>query len=151
VRDLRPTALDQLGLVGAVAEFAHGFDDASSSTSSSRPDSHSCGRRGRGLPHRHRGAHQRRPPRRGGPVLAAHRRPRRRRDRGRRRRCRPAARPRPSASAWPRHAQRAAELGGTVTVGPRSPHGTRLRVLLPAALPMSEHSERMARAAESGD
>ncbi|HEX6786673.1 MAG TPA: histidine kinase, partial [Acidimicrobiales bacterium] len=28
VRDLRPTALDQLGLVGAVAEFAHGFDDA---------------------------------------------------------------------------------------------------------------------------
>ena len=47
--------------------------------------------------------------------------------------------------------ERAAELGGTVTVGPRSPHGTRLHVLLPAALPMSEHGERMARAAESGD
>ena len=27
VRYLRPTVLDQLGLVGAVAEFAHGFDD----------------------------------------------------------------------------------------------------------------------------
>jgi signal transduction histidine kinase len=27
VRDLRPTALDQLGLAGAVAEFAHGLDD----------------------------------------------------------------------------------------------------------------------------
>ena len=29
----------------------------------------------------------------------------------------------------------ARQLGGTVTVGPRSPHGTRLHVLLPAALP----------------
>jgi len=28
VRDLRPTALDQLGLVGAVAEFTRGFSDA---------------------------------------------------------------------------------------------------------------------------
>jgi signal transduction histidine kinase len=28
VRDLRPTALDQLGLIDAVAEFTRGFDDA---------------------------------------------------------------------------------------------------------------------------
>ena len=28
MRDLRPSALDELGLVGAVAEFAHGLDGA---------------------------------------------------------------------------------------------------------------------------
>jgi signal transduction histidine kinase len=30
--------------------------------------------------------------------------------------------------------ERAAELGGTVSVGPRSPHGTHLHVRLPAVL-----------------
>ena len=37
VRDLRPTALDQLGLVGAVAEFTRTFGDDSRSTSPCRP------------------------------------------------------------------------------------------------------------------
>ncbi len=31
--------------------------------------------------------------------------------------------------------ERAAELGGTVTLSPNPPHGTRLHVRLPAALP----------------
>ena len=31
--------------------------------------------------------------------------------------------------------ERAAELGGSVTVGPNPPHGTRLQVRLPAVLP----------------
>ena len=31
--------------------------------------------------------------------------------------------------------ERAVELGGTVTVSPNLPHGTRLHVRLPAALP----------------
>ena len=142
VRDLRPTALDQLGLVGAVAEFAHGFDDALQlhlELPAPRPRAPG-GRRGRGLPHRHRGAHQRRPPRRGGPVLAAHRRPAtswRSRSSTTASACRPA---RPSASAWPRCASAPPSWAARSRSVPARPHGTRLHVLLPAALPMSEPS-----------
>ena len=65
VRDLRPTALDQLGLVDAVAEFTRTFGDdleihLSMPTRSGRA---AGGGRGGDVPHRHRGGDERRAPR----------------------------------------------------------------------------------------
>ena len=67
VRDLRPTALDQLGLVGAVAEFTRTFgDDLDIHLALPPAPGRAAGRRrGGDLPHRHRGGHERRAPRPG--------------------------------------------------------------------------------------
>ena len=136
VRDLRPTALDELGLVGAVAEFAHGFEGALQlHVELPRPDL--------ALPAAVEVAVYR-------IVTEA---------------LTNVVRHAEAASCWLRieagevvdieviddgvglaagaptgvglaaMRERAAELGGTVTVGPRPPHGTRLHVRLPAALP----------------
>jgi two-component system NarL family sensor kinase len=136
VRDLRPTALDELGLVGAVAEFAHGFDDALQlHLELPRADLN--------LPAAVEVAVYR-------IVTEA---------------LTNVVRHAEAARCWLRieasevveievvddgvglatgtpagvglsaMRERAAELGGTVTVGPRPPHGTRLHVRLPAALP----------------
>jgi len=136
VRDLRPTALDQLGLVGAVAEFAHGFDDALQ-LHLDLPRSDLA------LPAAVEVAVYR-------IVTEALTNVVRHAEAARcwlRIEARdvveievvddgvglPAGPPVGVGLAAMR--ERAAELGGTVTVGPRSPHGTRLHVRLPAALP----------------
>ena len=58
VRDLRPTALDQLGLVGAVGEFTRTFGDELEFhvEHAAAPVESAGGGRGRDVPNRHRGA-----------------------------------------------------------------------------------------------
>ena len=104
VRDLRPTALDDQGLAGALSEFVRSLDgvlDDRARSARRRAGPARC-RRGGHLPDRHRGAHQRRAPRRGHvvPSPPGGRRPRRhRRDRRRRRHRR---RPTRRESGWRR-------------------------------------------------
>ena len=89
VRDLRPTALDQLGLMDAVAEFTRGFDGTLDITLAlpSEPVRLPAAVEIADVPDRHRGGHERRPPRRRGALLVEHRGRRAGRDRRRRRRC----------------------------------------------------------------
>ena len=137
VRDLRPTALDQLGLIDAVGEFTRTFGD-DLEFHLTMPTAHrraAGGSRGRRLPHRHRSRDQRRSTCAGRPVLVVdlnwpdrrHRR-RRRRDR----RCGGDA-----ASAW--DGRRCASGRPSSAAASRSlrtsPHGTHIHVRLPVALP----------------
>jgi signal transduction histidine kinase len=136
VRDLRPTALDQLGLIDAVAEFTRGFDGALDITLA-LPAGPVC------LPaavevatyrivteavtnvvrHAHAarcwlsiaaGATVVIDVVDDGVGIAA---------------------PGPAGVGLAAMRERAAELGGTVEVGPSAPRGTRVHVRLPAALP----------------
>ena len=136
VRDLRPSALDELGLVGAVAEFAHSFDGALALHLE-------LPRQDPGLPAAVEVAVYR-------IVTEA---------------LTNVVRHAEAATCWLRieardvveidvvddgvglpagppsgvglaaMRERAAELGGSVTVSPNPPHGTRLHVRLPAVLP----------------
>ena len=133
VRDLRPTALDDHGLAGALTEFVRSLDgvlDIELDLPAGEPDA--PGRRGGGhVPDRDRGAHQRRPSRRGHVVPAATpgQRPRRhRRDRRRR-----GDRDQPAAPGvgLATIRERATELGGTLVVVAVAPHGTRVHAMLP--------------------
>ncbi len=138
VRDLRPTALDQLGLVDAVAEFTRTFGDdleihLALPTGAGRA---AGGGRGGDVPHRHRGGDQRRAPRPRGALLAD--------DRGRRRRSRSTSSTTGSASTTPGRRRRRpdgdARAGGRARrhashCRPNVPRGTRVHVRLPAALP----------------
>ena len=138
VRDLRPSALDELGLVGAVAEFAQSIDGAARSSTWSCPGQEPAPagrRRGGRLPDRHRGADQRRAARRGGDAAGCG--------------STPATWSRSTwwttASACPlarrrRRAGRHAGAGGRARrerdrLARTAPHGTHLHVRLPAVLP----------------
>ena len=136
VRDLRPTALDQLGLVGAVAEFTRGFGDALA-VHLALP-AHPLE-----LPAAVEVATYRivteavtnvvRHARAATLLVDDHGRSQRRdRRRGRRRRHR--RRRRHGVGLTAMH-ERAAELGGSVRLSPNRPRGTRVHVMLPAALP----------------
>ena len=91
-------------------------------------------RRGRRLPHRPRGHHQRRPPRRGEDLRRARRRQRRARRRRPRRRLRPPPDFRPGVGVSSMR-ERAAELGGTLTIEGQAPGGTRVLAHLPLGRP----------------
>ena len=136
VRDLRPTALDELGLLGAVAEFARGFD---------------------GVLQLHLELPAQEPSLPAAVEVAAYRIVTEALTN--------VVRHAAAAGCWLRieardvveidvvddgvglapdaaagvglaaMRERAAELGGSVTVGPHAPHGTHVHVLLPAVLP----------------
>ena len=135
VYDLRPPALDELGLVGALRTAREQLDGGRPVGRRARAGAAAAAaRRGRGgrVPDRRGGAHQRRAPRgrepRGRARLAADALrkacPRRHRRRARR------PRAGSQASGLPRCGSAIAELGGTVTAGPAG-RGGRVSARLP--------------------